>query len=244
MDPALESYQTPNEWQFSITNSAGIDFGGNWAVSTNHIANTGAGGAPCSCIQLHECPPTEIRVCWLTVARLAFHVMVFLVADITIASFLNKWVHIGAAYSSSGQLTRAYVNGAFLSTVGAGQWFRGDPNPEIWLGVRPATSTGAAPGLWVDDVRVWSGVALSDAQMAAEFASAAPVTTAGLAAWFPFDADAAGGTAAVDSKHSLAMTMSAGAKVDVARTIPSAACVVLILCSTFVPIFLQHVRVL
>jgi hypothetical protein len=140
-------------------------------------------------------------------------------AGVNISSFLNKWVHIGAAYSSVGEKsTRLFLNGALLATVGVGQMFRGDPKPEIWLGIRPATSTGSAPGLWVDDVRVWSDAALSDAQMAAEYASAAPVVTASLAAWFSFDADAAGGTAAVDAKHSLAMTMSAGAKVDVART--------------------------
>jgi hypothetical protein len=60
MDPAIESYQTANEWQFCITNSNGVDFGGNWGVATNTIANTGADGAPL-CAHLFSCTNARRR---------------------------------------------------------------------------------------------------------------------------------------------------------------------------------------
>jgi hypothetical protein len=213
MNPAVENYQTINEWLFLIGKTES-DFGGSYEGYTNFIA--GAGGD--FVVQWNACR----LLIWILFADwLSLRVRTTRVAvtGINIASFLNKWVHIGAVYAAVGEKsTRLFINGVFFATVGVGQTFGSDPNPEIWLGIRPATNTGSAPGLWVDDIRVWSDFLLSDEQMAAEYASAVPVVTASLAAWFSFDADAAGGTAAVDAKHSLAMTMSAGAKVDVART--------------------------
>ena len=92
----------------------------------------------------------------------------------------NQWNHVAAVYDGAGNV-KLYVNGVLQNSS---SW---SPNPKVDVFLTIGGDTDRYFDGWINDIRVWNGVARTQAQIAANMTSEIDPASTGLVAYYPLD---------------------------------------------------------